>query len=74
LGVREVITAWRSPWQNGYVERFIGSLRRELLDHVIVLDEMHLRRLLRDYVRYYNRTRTHLARSKMRRSGEQSKG
>jgi transposase InsO family protein len=61
LGVHEVITAWRSPWQNGYVERFIGSLRGELLDHVIVLDEPHLRGLLRAYVRYYNRSRTHLA-------------
>lgn len=61
LGLREVIIGWRSPWQNGYVERFIGSLRRELLDHVIALDEAHLRRLLREYVRYYDRTRTHLA-------------
>jgi transposase InsO family protein len=61
LGLHEVIIAWRSPWQNGYVERFIGSLRRELLDHVIVLNEAHLRRLLREYIRYYNSTRTHLA-------------
>jgi transposase InsO family protein len=61
LGVGEVITAWRSPGQNGYVERFIGSLRRELLDHFIVLDEPHLRGLLRKYVRYYNRSRTPLA-------------
>jgi len=46
LGVEEVLTAARSPWQNPYAERLIGSLRRDCLDHIIVLDEMHLRRVL----------------------------
>ena len=52
-------TAFRSPWQNGTAERFVGSVRRELLDHVVVLNEDHLRRLLRDYVDYYNSERVH---------------
>jgi putative transposase len=52
-------TAFRSPWQNGTAERFVGSVRRELLDHVVVLNEDHLRRLLRDYVDYYNAERVH---------------
>ena len=52
-------TAYRSPWQNGTAERWVGSARRELLDHVIVFDEPHLRRLLRDYVAYYNAERVH---------------
>ncbi len=49
------------PWQNPYAERFIGSLRRECLDHVIVLNEASLRRILRSYFQYYERSRTHLA-------------
>ena len=61
LGIREVKTAPRSPWQNPYVERLIGTLRRECLDHVVVLNETHLRRLLRDYLIYYHRCRTHLS-------------
>jgi putative transposase len=62
LGVKEVIIAPRSPWQNPYAERVIGTLRRELLDHVIVLNERHLRRLLRTYVSdYYHSSRTHLS-------------
>jgi transposase InsO family protein len=52
-------TAFRSPWQNGTAERFVGSVRRELLDHVVVLNEDHLRRLLREYVDYYNSERVH---------------
>lgn len=52
-------TAFRSPWQNGTAERVVGSVRRELLDHVIVLNEDHLRRLLREYVDYYNAERIH---------------
>jgi putative transposase len=52
-------SAYRSPWQNGTAERWVGSVRRELLDHVIVFDEKHLRRLLRDYVAYYNAERVH---------------
>src|SRR5437773_6431343 len=61
LGIREVKAAPRSPWQNPYVERLIGTLRRECLDHVVVLNETHLRRLLRDYLVYYHRVRTHLS-------------
>jgi transposase InsO family protein len=52
-------TAFRSPWQNGTAERFVGSVRRELLDHVVVLNEDHLSRLLREYVDYYNDERVH---------------
>jgi putative transposase len=59
LGFEEVVTAARSPWQNPYVERLIGSIRRECLDHTIVLGERHLKRVLTDYFRYYNRWRTH---------------
>ncbi len=59
LGIESKRTAYRSPWQNGIAERWVGSVRRELLDHVIVLDEQHLRRLLREYVEYYNVERVH---------------
>jgi putative transposase len=61
LGIREVKTAPRSPWQNPYVERLIGTLRRECLDHMVVLNETHLRRLLREYLAYYHSVRTHLS-------------
>ncbi len=61
MGVEEVVTAPRSPWQNPYVERLIGSVRRECLDHVIVLNEQHLRRILVSYLDYYHRSRTHLS-------------
>ncbi len=61
LGIEEVVTAARSPWQNPYAERLIGSLRRDCLDHVIVLDEAHLRRILAKYFAYYNGTRCHLS-------------
>src|SRR6202790_2757115 len=54
-------TSFRSPWQNGIAERWVESCRRELLDHVIALNDNHLRRLLSDYVRYYHEDRTHLA-------------
>ena len=64
LGIQEVITAARSPWQNAFAERLIGSIRRECLDHVVVLNERHLRRLLRSYFSYYHRSRTHLALAK----------
>jgi putative transposase len=59
LGIREVLTAPRAPWQNPFVERVIGSIRRECLDHVLILSEAHLRRLLRAYGAYYNTTRPH---------------
>jgi putative transposase len=61
LGIREVLTAPQSPWQNAYVERLIGSIRRECLDHVIVLNESGLRRILKSYFEYYERSRTHLS-------------
>jgi len=61
LGIKEVVTAPRSPWQNPFVERVIGSIRRECLDHVIVLNENHLRRILLSYLDYYHRYRTHLS-------------
>lgn len=60
-GLASIQTAPRSPWQNPYVERVIGSIRRECLDHVIVVNERHLRGLLRSYAAYYDRSRTHLA-------------
>jgi hypothetical protein len=60
FGINEIVTAYRSPWQNGYCERVIGSIRREFLDHVIVLNENHLRKLLKEYFHYYNYQRTHL--------------
>ena len=59
LGIREHVIAKQSPWQNMYVERAIGSIRRECLNHVIILNEGHLRRILTAYVDYYNRSRTH---------------
>ena len=61
MGINEVVTSPRSPWQNAYVERIIGSIRRECLDHVVIFDERHLRRTLSSYVQYYHRTRTHLS-------------
>jgi hypothetical protein len=60
MGIAEVVSAPASPWQNPYVERLIGSIRRESLDHVIVLNEAHLRRVLTTYSWYYHRSRTHL--------------
>ncbi len=64
MGIEEVLTAPRSPWQNPFVERVIGSIRRECLDHVIVLNERHLRRILTSYFNYYHRSRTHLSLNK----------
>src|SRR5436853_6993568 len=61
MGIAEVLTAPRSPWQNPFAERVIGTIRRELLDHVIVLNEGHLRRRLHSYLSYYHGSRTHLA-------------
>jgi transposase InsO family protein len=54
MGIRDRPTAPRSPWQNAYAERLIGSIRRDVLDHVVVFGEGHLRRLLRSYMTYYN--------------------
>jgi transposase InsO family protein len=61
MGIRDRPIAPRSPWQNGQVERLIGSIRRECLDHVLIFGEAHLRRVLRTYASYYNEVRTHLA-------------
>jgi len=61
LGVRQIRISPRSPWQNGYAERWVGTLRRELLDHVIVLGERHLLRLVRQHVAYYNSDRPHMS-------------
>lgn len=60
MNITPIRTSYRSPWQNGVAERFIGTVRRELLDHVIVLGEDHLRRLMDRFVAYYNEDRTHL--------------
>jgi transposase InsO family protein len=59
IGIREKPTAPASPWQNGFAEGLIGSIRRECLDHFVVLGEAHLRRILRAYAGYYNDIRTH---------------
>ena len=59
MGIRDKPIAPASPWQNGFAERLIGSIRRECLDHFIVLGEAHLRRILRAYANYYNDIRTH---------------
>ena len=59
FGIKPKRTAFQSPWQNGTAERWVGSARREILDHVIVLNEQHLHRLLRDYIAYYNNERVH---------------
>jgi putative transposase len=64
MGIEEVLSAPRSPWQNPFVERLIGSIRRECLDHVIVLGERHLQRILGSYFDYYHRSRTHLSLTK----------
>ncbi len=64
LGIKEAITAARSPWQNAFAERLSGSIRRDCLDHVVVLNQRHLTRLLKKYFVYYHRSRTHLALAK----------
>jgi len=64
LDIRETVTAPRSPWQNAYAERVIGSIRRECLDYIVVIGERHLRGILSNYVDYYNEPRTHLALAK----------
>jgi transposase InsO family protein len=61
MGIRDRPITPASPWQNGFAERLIGSIRRECVDHIVVLSEAHLRGILKSYARYYNETRTHLA-------------
>ncbi|HEX7622103.1 MAG TPA: integrase core domain-containing protein, partial [Anaeromyxobacteraceae bacterium] len=60
MGLQARRTSYQSPWQNGVAERFVGTVRRDLLDHAIVLDDEHLRRLLSEYLAYYHQDRTHL--------------
>jgi putative transposase len=69
FGMEPKRTSFQSPWQNGIAERFVGSCRRDLLDHVIVLDERHLKRLMTEYVRYYHDDRTHLGLGKQTPTG-----
>jgi transposase InsO family protein len=64
FGIHPKRTSFRCPWQNGVAERWVGNCRRDLLDHVIVLNERHLKRLMNEYVRYYHEDRTHLALAK----------
>jgi transposase InsO family protein len=64
MGIRDRPIAPRSPWQNGYCERLIGSIRRDCLDHVVVFGERHLREVLQSYATYYNQARTHLSLNK----------
>ena len=64
MGIRDRPTAPHSPWQNGHIERFIGSIRRECLDHFVIMGEAQLRLILQAYADYYNRVRTHLALAK----------
>jgi len=61
MGIRDHPIALRSPWQNGYAERLIGSIRRECLDHIVIRGERHLRRVLAEYAKYYNEVRPHLS-------------
>ena len=61
MGIRDRPISPHSPWQNGYAERLIGTLRRECLDQIVIFGEKHLRRILFAYAAYYNQTRTHLA-------------
>src|SRR5712692_214834 len=60
MGIRDRPTSFRSPWQNGHVERLIGSIRRECTDHLIVVNEEHLRRILAKFATYHNHMRTHI--------------
>ena len=72
LGVESVRTSFKSPWQNGIAERFVGCCRRDLLDHVIMLNGRHLKRLMREYVRYFHEDRTHLGLHKQTPAGREA--
>ncbi len=72
FGIKPKRTSYRSPWQNGVAERWVGSCRRDLLDHVIVVNERHLKRLMNEYVRYYHDDRTHLALDKGTPAGREA--
>jgi transposase InsO family protein len=69
FGIEPKRTSFRSPWQNGVAERFVGNCRRDLLDHVIPLNERHLKRLMTEYVLYYHEDRTHLGLAKQTPAG-----
>jgi transposase InsO family protein len=71
FGIQPKRTGFRSPWQNGVAERRVGNCRRDLLDHVIILNERHLKSLLNEYVRYYHNDRTHLALAKTTPAGRE---
>lgn len=64
FGIKPKRISYRSPWQNGFAERWVGNCRRDLLDNVIVLNERHLKRLMNDYIRYYHEDRTYPALAK----------
>jgi transposase InsO family protein len=66
MGIRHRPTSFRSPWQNGYLERLIGSIRHECTDHLLVFNTEHLRRILSNYASYYNQVRTHASLGKDR--------
>jgi putative transposase len=72
FGISPKRTSFRSPWQNGVAERWVGNCRRDLLDHVIVLNQRHLKRLMKEYVSYYHEDRTHLALAKGTPAGRQA--
>jgi transposase InsO family protein len=72
FGIQPKRTSFRSPWQNGVAERWVGNCRRDLLDHVIVLNERHLKRLMNEYIRYYHEDRTHLALAKGTPAGREA--
>ena len=73
FGIQLKRTSFRSPWQNGVAERWVGACRRDLLDHVIVVNERHLKRLMSGYIRYYHEDRTHLALDKGTPAGREAK-
>ena len=72
FGIQPNRTSFQSPWQNGVAERFVGNCRRDLLDHVIVLNERHLKRLMNEYIRYYHEDRTHLGLAKETPGGREA--
>ena len=71
-GIKPKQTSFRSPWQNGVAERWVGNCRRDLLDHVIVLNKRHLKRLMNEYIRYYHEDRTHLTLAKGTPAGREA--
>src|SRR5258707_7371969 len=74
MGIRDRPTSFRLPWQNGYIERLIGSIRRECTDHLIVFNAEHLGRILTNYAAYYNQMRTHVSLGRTRPAHDRSTG